>query len=642
MDAPTEEQKAIIDSANKNNIIVDAVAGSGKTTTVLWIAKTCPEKKILLLTFNKWLKRESCSRRNRYELFNLEIQTYHGIASKVYRTTIHNDVLLQNNLKNTESKYNAETDLLILDEVQDMNDIYFELVSGCIKYKTLILLGDPSQKIYGYMGANLDYLCNYNNIWGKEFKKLALSTSFRLTNQMGAFMNNIVLGKQRFQTIKDGPPVYYLHVNPWHKAAKIIYNTLIDFINTGTYKPDDIFILCHSVKSNTAPYTDILNLLSKKQIPIYKPTNDEEELRDDVIKNKIVVTTYHQSKGRERKLVVLYGFDSFLLNTCPDTNFDVCPEMLYVALTRAHERLYIVQSESMPKLPFIKHTLKDIKDLNYVEYIGSTDECVKAPRVKPTRDFSVSGLTQHLNSRIELELDKYVSKLKKKLPTHGIEFQAVNFIENTELNTIEPVSHLNGLALAALYELKISGETTIEKIVKNHPKYREIFIELDNVVENLLKASNYCISIIEGGLDHYINQISTYDWLTEDVVELSTSNLERVLNGENLEFETKVHYIDDRVEIIGLIDVIQDDSIFEIKCVSELKLAHFLQVIIYAWLATKNDVSFNHIYLYNISSDELYEIRNDPATIDTIVRKIINYKINKKPSLLMRRGVNNG
>ena len=48
----SEEQKNIIESARNNNILVDCVVGSGKTTTILEIAKDQIDKKFLLLVYN--------------------------------------------------------------------------------------------------------------------------------------------------------------------------------------------------------------------------------------------------------------------------------------------------------------------------------------------------------------------------------------------------------------------------------------------------------------------------------------------------------------------------------------------------------------------------------------------------------------
>ena len=50
LDPATFEQEKIVDAVYKiNNVLVDAVAGSGKTTTALHIGKRCHNKKIYLL-----------------------------------------------------------------------------------------------------------------------------------------------------------------------------------------------------------------------------------------------------------------------------------------------------------------------------------------------------------------------------------------------------------------------------------------------------------------------------------------------------------------------------------------------------------------------------------------------------------------
>src|SRR5450432_4888927 len=54
----TEEQKAVINT--NSNLVINAVAGSGKTTTLIEYAKTRSAKsKILYLAFNKTVKTEA-------------------------------------------------------------------------------------------------------------------------------------------------------------------------------------------------------------------------------------------------------------------------------------------------------------------------------------------------------------------------------------------------------------------------------------------------------------------------------------------------------------------------------------------------------------------------------------------------------
>ena len=59
MNAPSNEQINIIELVkNKKNVIVDECAGSGKSTTILSMAKNLNRRKFLQLTYNSLLRHE--------------------------------------------------------------------------------------------------------------------------------------------------------------------------------------------------------------------------------------------------------------------------------------------------------------------------------------------------------------------------------------------------------------------------------------------------------------------------------------------------------------------------------------------------------------------------------------------------------
>jgi superfamily I DNA/RNA helicase len=75
----TVEQLAIINSSG--NIVINAVAGSGKTTTVIEYAATRPpHSKILYLAFNKSVKLEASRRFQERNLLNVRVETAHSLA----------------------------------------------------------------------------------------------------------------------------------------------------------------------------------------------------------------------------------------------------------------------------------------------------------------------------------------------------------------------------------------------------------------------------------------------------------------------------------------------------------------------------------------------------------------------------------
>ncbi len=101
----TTEQKAIIDSTG--NIKINAVAGSGKTTTVIEYAKARPKNsRILYLAFNKSVKIKATKKFSDKGLSNVKVETAHSLAYK--------NIIFRNNYKVSSNGYksNEIADLL--------------------------------------------------------------------------------------------------------------------------------------------------------------------------------------------------------------------------------------------------------------------------------------------------------------------------------------------------------------------------------------------------------------------------------------------------------------------------------------------------------------------------------------------------
>ncbi len=77
----TAEQEAIVNSTG--NIKINAVAGSGKTTTIIQYAKSRPASaRILYLAFNKSVKLEAVKKFSELGMSNVHVETAHSIAFK--------------------------------------------------------------------------------------------------------------------------------------------------------------------------------------------------------------------------------------------------------------------------------------------------------------------------------------------------------------------------------------------------------------------------------------------------------------------------------------------------------------------------------------------------------------------------------
>lgn len=83
----TDEQHEIINSSG--NIKINAVAGSGKTTTIIEYAKARPKNaRILYLAFNKSVKTEAIKKFSDKGLRNVTVETAHSLA---YRHIVYNN-----------------------------------------------------------------------------------------------------------------------------------------------------------------------------------------------------------------------------------------------------------------------------------------------------------------------------------------------------------------------------------------------------------------------------------------------------------------------------------------------------------------------------------------------------------------------
>ena len=168
---PSDEQIEIINNVFKYNVVVDSVSGSGKTTTVLHIAKRYSNKNILLLTYNKRLRQETKERTECHGFNNLEVHTYHSFYYSYYDNSCKDDNTMVNifSLKLSPKKP-LNYDMLIVDECQDMTCIYFEASLKMLKDNgkqniPLCFLGDAYQSIYGFNNADPRFITKAKNIY---------------------------------------------------------------------------------------------------------------------------------------------------------------------------------------------------------------------------------------------------------------------------------------------------------------------------------------------------------------------------------------------------------------------------------------------------------------------------------------------
>jgi hypothetical protein len=659
----SEEQQNIVTLVSDGfNVQVDAVAGSGKTTTSLYIAKNNSFKQILLLTYNAKLKLETRDKTINLNITNMEVHSYHAFCVKYFNHKAFKDneilTLLKKKVKPLK-KFNY--DIIIIDEAQDMNPIYYELVLYIYQIlemkPQLIIMGDRKQSIYAFNKADNRFLTFADKIYESTnlWKNASLSVSYRITKQMASFLNECCNGALPIVSYKPGVLVKYVICNTFENKPSI---EIENYLSIG-YKPEQIFILAPSVKTEGSPIRHLANRLTQRGIPIYVPTSDEEKLDEDILNGKIVFSTFHQVKGLERDVVIVYNFDDsyfeFYAKDVQDKT--IIPNTLYVAITRAKKSLTVIHDESNNYLEFINKSLlhnyvrMDISSQFYTKMYRNQDK-----KNKPTQlqKMDVTELIKFIPVDIlhdcldllEIELVSTDTKDKKlKIP-----------MKTKQEDLYEGVSEINGVAIPSLFELKVSGKMSITQHItqqtmmsinsnikgtskcllnsdedSDEDQYKINKYDLsESAIENLLKLSTEWVCS-KSGYNFKKNQITEYNWLSSDILEKSMDRMLLQFPKEThhlLKFEIPFVLALDNFVLVGFADLMYNKNIYEIKVVSEIDPVYYIQLAVYTWLAIKLGYKIESSYLYNIIDGFLYKLNYEINNLNKLVKTLIETKKN--------------
>lgn len=617
-------QKKVIKNIKDYNILVNSVAGSGKTTTSLHIGHKYNNKNILLLTYSSRLKDETRKKAKLHKINNMEVHSYHSFCVKYYDNLSFTDATINNILhKKSIPLKIINYDIIILDEAQDISKIYYELVCKINNDNTseskLCIIGDEKQSIFDFNGADHRYITHAHDLFlfnKCQFIKISLSESFRVTNDIALFINNVMLNDDRIKSNKKGDKPRYIICDtfgdtfgekktfnrPYRPYDEIMY-----YLDKG-YQYDDIFVLAPSVKSAKCPCRHLANILSNKNIPIFVPCSDEEQLDEKVLNNKIVFSSFHQVKGLERKVVIIFNFDTSYFKYY-NTKHDklICPNTLYVAVTRASEQLTLFHNNSDNFLQFIY--TKNIVNNCYFEN-NSKNVDVKndtdSDYNKRYINISATGICKYLpaiileNAKKYLQIKEYQKKSKLITIDNNIK----------QLKLFESVSNITGTAIPAYFELKHKQSMTIfDKEIDYASKYDNYirfyknnecrFIDEENLEEiehykfklsnitstELLFIANYYISK-QNGYEFKLKQIKDYNWLTQNTLDKCVDRIDNHVSktaSYEIKYESE-NILDLNHKIIGIVDCIDEDNMWEFKCVGQLQDSHFIQLGVYMYL----------------------------------------------------------
>lgn len=309
--------------------------------------KENPNWKIKIITYNQSLSKKITHRlRSLYDDLqfmglnyeNISVSTFHKLARETSLMDIPNDanndfwerVLPSKALEKASPQYDA----ILIDEYQDFYDDWIRLcLALCKKHEfqgkvsqNLFLAGDRLQSIYNpkehtwkslginIQGGGRSKILKHSYRSGKSHIKLAfdfLMADKTLRNEVETFYEG-----------RDGID------NETHSEDHIEfiegeYKVINDFLNKCIfklgYKNEDILVIAPSK-------FDAENLFYSLDDGL----KSNSQVTKDIVDNKIIITTFHSSKGLENKVCIMVNTDKI------DDK-----KLLYVGMTRASQRLCI-------------------------------------------------------------------------------------------------------------------------------------------------------------------------------------------------------------------------------------------------------------------------------------------------------------
>ncbi len=660
----SSEQKDVVTGIKEGyNVKVSGVAGCGKTTTILNICVAFPAKKILVLTYNARLKIETREKVDKLELTNTEVHSYHAMCVRYYSSKgSKDDGIIEVIHKDTKPKRSVKFDIVIMDECQDMTKCYYDFVQKIVRDNKIedisyCLFGDEKQNIFEFKGADERFLTHGPRIFQnkKQWRELNVHTSFRVSHQIAGFVNKYLIGYNKIKACKEGNKVRYMYINPF-KHKDMIYKEVLFYLAKG-YKHEDIFILGPSIKKNggMSPIVKLENTLVKNGHPCFAPVSDEAKIDEEVIKGKIVFSTFHQVKGLERPIVIMFNFDfSYFKYFGRDLQTDKCPNIIYVATTRAIENLTVIHGcDHQPILPTITYdSITQDPNVFIVGGIMARDEFGElAPKMQDKIPIKVTELIKFLDAQVLINAVKMLEYTTTNPQTE----KSVSLPQKavcTKNKTAEIVYDINGYAIPTFFEMSYFKTCSLLNNIdcssldtsqqKNYNKIAFKFGQESILPINYLLYISTLYDATLNGYMHRTKQIAAYDWLSIEDLDICNdvlrSNIGDVDDGSLICFELlykNIQFLETKYSLTGIVDILNKEKkqLWEIKCTSSIDNEHILQLAIYAWMSFTKDKTLFEYKLLNVCTNEVICLIFDYEKVTNTIDYLIKSKYDKKVSL---------
>lgn len=599
----SDEQEHFISEALKGkNILVEAVIGSGKTTSIQELVNRLPQnKKVLYLTYNKLLKVDA---KNKIKNHNALVQNYHGFA---YYMVVRNHITPTGGVENILGDFirfrprMPRYDVLIIDEYQDITSQIAEVLN-IIKQKCpgiqIIAVGDMAQKIYDSTALNVS---SFISDFLDEHEVLSFTKCFRLSKDYAAKLGDI-WGKK------------ITGVNSDCVIKELGFSDTVKLL--AERDPSDVMVLG---ARDSGKRSGLQNLLEKKYPKKYNKKTVWSDIRETGDSANVkpnddaaVFATFDKSKGMERNTCVVCDFDESYWTVRAgkaSTRYEILRNIFLVAASRGKKEIIFLTDGKNPLIP---------------------DAVLKKP-FKTVTDYSTADL--NINTMFDFTYDEDARECFDCLETEEVPRDDHSMIQIAEADCLIDLSPCVAEYAKSAYFEDYDIDTSIEYYLnkaKDSSKYRmmwEGYNDVKGIKHQSLKKKILFLTMIQTGQDRYMN--ANFKVSSKDKA-LLIERLSTLFDGdEDIQRDTTIDLINGDTHVLanGIADVVKEGAVYEIEYTDSIRHSQYLKTACY--MTAKKRCKGG--YVFNVKDNTLVKVTiKDPERFKNLVMKTITKRcVNK-------------
>ncbi|MFI9452577.1 DEAD/DEAH box helicase family protein [Amycolatopsis sp. NPDC052450] len=571
------EQRRMIDAVRSGqDVIVDATVGSGKTTAIQALCtEVGRERRVLYLTYSKLLKADAKRR-----VKHAKVQNYHGIVypsllKAGIKCGVDESIRRFNAAFTSLSAQFPRFDLLVVDEYQDINEEYAQLLRNIKSLNPsmqTVLVGDLAQKVHS--NTTLD-VQRFTREITRQAELMPFTQSFRAGRELGTLLseawNKPVVG-----------------VNPGQTIRYVSYDEALDLMKAKN--PGELLCLGR----RNGQMAEALNHLERDHGEVFNKETVYASIRDgdtSVTYNDdtAVFTTFDSSKGLERPASVVFDYDEDMWDmrcSFPNVDTTVMRNVFLVAASRGKHEVVFVRS---------KHARRQPKSIGFIPVQRFT-KLLAAEQPKYDKPMMASDCFDFTYAE---NLQACVDLLDRRRLDDGTG-EEINIDRVDGLIDLSPVvGHYQEAVFFDRYN------PTLEVILNPKPIAKQLRGKLtDDPWHNSL-----VLTAVDTDQMRYAEQVTRK--VGGEVRDALTRRLATQLPPDcaaqvpmDLSGTAATSSAATPITFVGVADAVDDDKVFELKFVSELDRAMFLQLALYLVMSGHQTG-----VLWNTRTDERWEVQ---------------------------------